>query len=181
MSSDCAARAARRAWRSSLPAHVIDGASEDVSIALARDEDQFFGDEFDIDVESVAVPSPAVKRPCLRDTWSDSPSHDDSNEPDSEDNKSDDSESEAGSATQMSDDGLAKFSTGCGCTENHFVKLGVEDYKKIQQELFNGASSHARDAYLLGVLGSGRSTSQETRAGGRTRQSFMYQVHGQAV
>ena len=55
MSSDRAVRAARRARRSSLPARVISGASLDVSLALESDDDDFFGDDFESDAESVPL------------------------------------------------------------------------------------------------------------------------------
>ena len=55
MSSDRAVRVARRARRSSLPARVISGASLDVSLALASDEEDFFGDDFESDAESVPL------------------------------------------------------------------------------------------------------------------------------
>ena len=57
MSSDRAVdvRAARRARRSSLPARVISRASLDVSLALESDGDDFFGDDFESDAESVPL------------------------------------------------------------------------------------------------------------------------------
>ena len=65
MSSDRAVRATRRARRSSLPARVISGASLDVSLALESDDDDFFGDDFDSDAESVPLSGPASQTPGL--------------------------------------------------------------------------------------------------------------------
>ena len=41
----------------SLPARVISGASLDVSLALESDDDDFFGDDFESDAESVPLSS----------------------------------------------------------------------------------------------------------------------------
>ena len=67
-------------------------------------------------------------------------------------------------------------------SKNHFVPLSLENYKSLRQQ-FTGASLQHRDSYLLGVLSAGlRSTSEKTQTGSvRTRQAFMYHVHGHKV
>ena len=116
MSSDRAVRAARRARRSSLPARVISGASLDVSLALESDDDDFFGDDFESDAESVAALSPAGKRPCIANTWSDSADSNSGCEGDDVSSDSDNSSAEAVATPPSTDDQiLAKMNAGCGC------------------------------------------------------------------
>ena len=178
MSSDRAVRAARRARRSSLPARVISGASLDVSLALESDDDDFFGDNFESDAESVPLSGPESPAPGLiqRDSNSGCEGDDVSSD-------SDNSSAEAVATPPSTDDQiLAKMNTGCGCQKNHFAPLSLENYKSLRQQ-FTGASLQHRDSYLLGVLSAGlRSTSEKTQTGSvRTRQSFMYHVHGHKV
>ena len=126
MSSDRAVRAARQARRSSLPARVIFGASLDVSLALESDDDGFFGDDFQSDAESVAAMSPAAKRPCIANTWSDSADNNSGCEGDDVSSDSDNSSAEAVATPPSTDDQiLAKMNAGCGCQNNHFAPLSL--------------------------------------------------------
>ena len=160
MSSDRAVRAARRARRSSLSQRVISGASLDVSLALESDDDDFFGDDFESDAESVAALSPAAMRPCIANT--DSADSNSGCEGDDVSSDSDDSSAEAVATPPSTDDQiLAKMNAGCGCQKNHFAPLSLDNYKSLRQQ-FTGASLQHRDSYLLGVLSAGlRSTSEK--------------------
>ena len=160
MSSDRAVRAARRARRSSIPAHVISGASLDVSLALESDDDDFFGDDFESDAES--VPLSGSRESCqqlfrlplsgIANTWSDSADSNSGCGGDDVSSDSDNSSAEAVATTPSTDDQiLAKMNTGCGCQKNHFAPLSLENYKSLRQQ-FTGASLQHRDSYLLGVF-----------------------------
>ena len=131
----------------------------------------------------VAALSPAAKQARIANTWSDSADSNSGCEGDDVSSDSDNSSAEAVATPPSTDDQiLAKMNAGCGCQKNHFAPLSLENYKSLRQQ-FTGASLQHRDSYLLGVLSAGlRSTSEKTQTGSvRTRQSFMYHVHGHKV
>ena len=99
--------------------------------------------------------SPAAKRPCIANTWSDSADSNSGCEGDDVSSDSDNSSAEAVATPPSTDDQiLAKMNAGCGCQKNHFAPLSLENYKSLRQQ-FTGASLQRRDSYLLGVLSTG--------------------------
>lgn len=158
---------------------MIVGVSDDVSVCLASDEDEFFGDDFDSgadsSVESVTTSPPPAKRPRLDDSWlrsseSECESENSATDDTTASSGSDSDESENNSATLQTTDSeiAAKFVGGCGCSENHFAGFSVADYKLLREQL-KGASPQQRDSFLLGILSAGLIATAATHSGPRTR------------